>query len=287
MTEPERRDWLAAARERTGRSQESLAHHLGVSTKAVSYWERGVTMPRIDIRRDLAESLGLTLDELSRRLGLAAAPEPASLNGNSASPFAAITEWLTMFVRAEQSAYAIWTLVMTALPALCQNAEYARAVERSGYQGFGIDEVEHLVKLRLARAKVLETADYTALIPAYLLDAADLASAQVMAAQAAHLLDLANRPNVTLHIFEPRHLSSVPYNEFTLLGTAGPDPDTVTEFAFGEALSRHSPDVVADRVKAFAHLASLALDPEESREAITRSTGRYAALASLQKGPTP
>jgi transcriptional regulator with XRE-family HTH domain len=279
-----RRDWMTTARERTGRSQESLAHYLGVSTKTISFWERGLSVPRIDIRSDLADALGLTMDELSRRLGIEAAPEQASLNGaGSSGAFGAITEWLTMFVRAEQSAYAIWTLVITAHPALCQTAGYARAVEHSGHRNFPPDKIEHFVQKRLERAAVLDTADYLALIAAPLLDAIQ-GGPEVMAEQMAHLLDLADRSNITLRIIGTEHLAAAP-GELTLLATAGQEADIATEIGLRGPRSDEGPIAAAEHVRLFEHLASSALDPEASRAAIARSHDRFVALATnLRKG---
>jgi transcriptional regulator with XRE-family HTH domain len=276
---------MAAARERTGRSQEALAQYLGVSNKTVSWWERGLSTPRVDIRSDLAEALGFTMDELSRRLGLRSAPDSAELNG-SVSPFAAITQWLTMFVRAEQSAYAIWTLETHAFPALCQTAGYARAVELTGHREFTAEEIDELVERRMARAAVLERADYAAIIASPLLDA-NKGCPDVMAEQLAHLLDLAERPNVTLLVVDYVHLSAAP-GDFTLLATAGQAPDVATEIGVKGHRSDEGPLAAADHVRLFDHLASLALDPEASRTAIARSADRFAAMATtLQRGTTP
>jgi hypothetical protein len=238
-------------------------------------------MPRVDIRPDLAETLGFTMDELGRRLGIAAAPEPAELNGN-VSPFAAITGWLTMFVRAEQSAYAIWTLVTHALPALCQTAGYARAVEMSGHRQFTDEEIEDLVERRLERAAVLDSADYVALIAAPLLDARQ-GGPEAMAEQMAHLLDLAARPNVTLHVIDHEHLSATP-GEFTLLATAGPAADMATEGGVNGDRFEDGPRAAANHVRLFDHLRSLARDPDASRFLIARSADRFAALATTMKG---
>lgn len=57
---------LKQLRERVGLSQEALARIVGVSSKTVSNWERGIsiaslTVPQIKI---LCQSLNITLDEL-------------------------------------------------------------------------------------------------------------------------------------------------------------------------------------------------------------------------------
>ena len=45
-------------------SQTELALMLGISNRAVSKWERGITMPDISIINELSKILGITSDEL-------------------------------------------------------------------------------------------------------------------------------------------------------------------------------------------------------------------------------
>lgn len=274
----ERRDWLAEARERAGRSQDSLGDLLGVTGKTVSHWERGVSIPRPDVRAELAKALGFTMDELCRRLGLTSAPEQASLNGDGPGVFGAITGWLSMIVRAEQSAYAIWTLAVTALPALCQTPGYAHTLESGGHRDFPPHEVDEMVRARLERAAVLDRATYTALIAAPLLEAC-AGGPDVMAEQLAHLLDLADQPNVTLQVLDVEHLYATP-GEFSLLATAGTEPDTAVEIGVRGPIYAEGPVATLDHAALFAHLASLARDPEASRVAIARAADRFAAMAT-------
>jgi DNA-binding XRE family transcriptional regulator len=276
---------MATARERAGLSQDALAHTLGVTAKTIGHWEGGHSTPRPALRLHLAKLLGFTMDELTRRLGLDIAPDQAALNGASAGAFASITEWLSMLVRAEQSAYAIWTLDTHAFPALCQTAGYARIVEKSGHWPFTPEEVDELVRKRLDRAAVLDRADYTALIAAPLLDAV-VGNPDVMADQFAHLLALADRPNIVLQIIDVDHLFAAP-GRFTLLATAGPDPDMAAESGVRGPTYTEGAAATAEYVRLFNHLASKARDPEASRAAITRSADRFAALAATIKRGNP
>jgi transcriptional regulator with XRE-family HTH domain len=281
----DRRIWLAEARERSGRSQEQLAHALGVTATTVSNWERGVSTPRPAVRPPMADALGFTMAELGRRLGLDSAPEQAALNGDG-SPLRAIAEWLSIFVRVEQSAYAIWTLVTSSLPALCQTAGYARAVEAGGYQAFTPDQIDELVQRRMARAVVVDQgAQLVALIPAPLLEAAT-GGPDVMAEQLGHLLALADRPNVTILVIDGGHLFAAP-GPFTLLATAGPDPDVATEFGVAGPRLDEGPPIVAEYVRLFDHLAALARGSEASRAAIARAADRFAAMTATNKRGTP
>ncbi len=57
---------LKTLREKAGLSQEGLARLIGVSSKTVSNWERGISIASLTIPqvKALCQSLGVTLEEL-------------------------------------------------------------------------------------------------------------------------------------------------------------------------------------------------------------------------------
>ena len=55
---------IAAIRKEQNRTQRDLANELGVSSAAISKWERGVGFPDVSLVEPLAESLGITIAEL-------------------------------------------------------------------------------------------------------------------------------------------------------------------------------------------------------------------------------
>ncbi len=55
---------LYALRKRAGLSQSQLGEKVGVSNKAVSKWENGLAKPGLDIVHRLADTLGVTVDDL-------------------------------------------------------------------------------------------------------------------------------------------------------------------------------------------------------------------------------
>ena len=63
-------EFLAAQRKEKGYTQKELAARLFVSDKAVSKWERGLSMPDISLLMPLADILDVTVTELleSRKL---------------------------------------------------------------------------------------------------------------------------------------------------------------------------------------------------------------------------
>ena len=55
---------IAAIRKEQNRTQQDLANELGVSSAAISKWERGIGFPDISLIEPLATSLGITIAEL-------------------------------------------------------------------------------------------------------------------------------------------------------------------------------------------------------------------------------
>lgn len=55
---------IAAIRKEQNRTQQDLANELGVSSAAISKWERGMGFPDVSLIEPLATSLGITIAEL-------------------------------------------------------------------------------------------------------------------------------------------------------------------------------------------------------------------------------
>ena len=56
--------FIAACRKRANLTQLQLADKLGITDKAVSKWERGITMPDTSIMLELCDILGISVNEL-------------------------------------------------------------------------------------------------------------------------------------------------------------------------------------------------------------------------------
>ena len=56
--------FIAVRRKRANLTQLQLADRLGVTDKAVSKWERGITMPDTSIMLELCDTLGISVNEL-------------------------------------------------------------------------------------------------------------------------------------------------------------------------------------------------------------------------------
>ena len=57
-------EFIYQKRKARGLTQDELGRRLGVTNKAVSKWEVGETLPDVTIIRNLAEELGVSVDEL-------------------------------------------------------------------------------------------------------------------------------------------------------------------------------------------------------------------------------
>ena len=68
--------FVAAMRKEKGWTQKQLAARIGVSDKAVSKWERALSLPDISLLEPLAAALGVTVAELLHGERLAAPLEP-------------------------------------------------------------------------------------------------------------------------------------------------------------------------------------------------------------------
>lgn len=66
MSQEESKLTLKQLRDRAKLSQENLARLVGVSSKTISNWERGISVASLTIPQTkvLCEALGVTLDEL-------------------------------------------------------------------------------------------------------------------------------------------------------------------------------------------------------------------------------
>ena len=60
---------IARLRKEKGMTQQELADKLQITDKAVSKWERGLACPDISILPQVAEILGVNVDDRKRQIG--------------------------------------------------------------------------------------------------------------------------------------------------------------------------------------------------------------------------
>ena len=141
-----------------------------------------------------------------------------------------LPHWFETFLGLEQASSVIRTYEPQFVPGLLQTEDCARAVIRLGHPGGSTDEIDRRVALRMTRQQLLAQPDPPSLW-AVLDEAAlwRLGSRTAMRTQLQHLLDQAQRPNITLQAV-PFHAGghAAAGGPFTILRFAEPDlPDIV------------------------------------------------------------
>jgi hypothetical protein len=169
----------------------------------------------------------------------------------------------------EADAKSLSTYQTLLIPGLLQTSAYARAVMSGINRASTADEVDALVQVRIARQSVL-TRPTPLKLWAIIHEAAlriDI-DPRVMRAQLQHLLEQAERPNVSIQIMPvvkgPHPGMSGP---FTVLGfPESADLDVVLVEHLASALYVESAADVSEYGTAFEHLRAEALPPDESAD---------------------
>ncbi|WP_367324731.1 DUF5753 domain-containing protein [Streptomyces sp. HUAS ZL42] len=118
-----------------------------------------------------------------------------------------LPSWFEQHIGLEEAACLIRTYEVQFVPGLLQTSEYAAEVIRLGYPLGTEDQIQRRVSLRMARQELLNGPDAPRLWA--VVDEAALrrptGGAEVMRAQLRHLIEAADRPNVTLQVL-PFHV---------------------------------------------------------------------------------
>jgi hypothetical protein len=178
--------------------------------------------------------------------------------------------WLDAFVGLEDAASQIRAYEVQFVPGLLQTAEYAFGVVMLRYSNHR--EISRRVALRMERQAVLARPDPPDL--EVVLDEAVLRRAiggsRGMREQLEHLIEMAERPNVTIHVIPFRAGGHAAGGEaFSLLHFAENDlPDVVYMEHLTGAQYLDNPDTVVGYRAVMEQLRSAALDPASSLELI-------------------
>ncbi|HEY8525523.1 MAG TPA: helix-turn-helix transcriptional regulator [Acidimicrobiales bacterium] len=185
-----RRQKLAEARKKAGKSQEQVAHELGLDRTTIGKWERGESTPHPQQRPRYADALGISLHELDQMLsGL----PPA----DGRTPI-----WLAQYLGMEQSASSMRSHETQVVDGLLQTPDYAAAIARS----VGVGEtpesyVQRNIEQRAWRqARVLSGDLQLFVVQPETVLRLQLGTPEVMAGQMDRLVELGDRPNVTYQI---------------------------------------------------------------------------------------
>jgi transcriptional regulator with XRE-family HTH domain len=164
------------------------------------------------------------------------------------------------------------------LHGLLQTHAYAAAVIRAADADLPEEVAQHWTEFRLKRQEIFERDN----APQYMsiLDEGALrrqvGGRQVMRAQLAHLLDLANRPNITLRVLPfTAGAPASPEGAFTYLTMSPPCNDVVQINTEGGAIYLETP--TTDRfAEAYTRLELKTLDVDDSRAFIKKQMEQFA-----------
>jgi transcriptional regulator with XRE-family HTH domain len=183
-----------------------------------------------------------------------------------------LPSWFEAYVGLEEVATQVRAYEVQFVPGLLQSEDYARAVTLLGHDDELPREVERRVRLRMARQAVLERAEppnvWAVVDEAVLRRPAG--SPAVMQGQLKHLLDLAERPNITIQIMPFRAGGhSAAGGAFSILRFAEPDlPDVVYLEQLTSSLYLDKPEVVDSYLKVMERVCMEAATPADSVDVI-------------------
>ncbi|MDO0938809.1 helix-turn-helix transcriptional regulator [Streptomyces sp. DG2A-72] len=269
---------LAGFREDAGLAQDQAARALGFSPAKLSRIEagKGRRPPAENDVRALLELYGTADYEASVLLKLLhRAGEPGWWQRYDKR---LMPEWFDRLVGLQEAAAAIRTFEIQYVPGLLQTPEYTGAVVRRGLPTAPAAEVRRRVELRTRRTELLLRADapqlWAVIDESVLLRV--LGSVDVMREQLAHLVEMAQRSNVTVQIV-PLDVTnaSAPAIPITYLRFGGLDlPDVVYLEHIRSANFLEDQDETEEYRLALDRLADEALTPRASLELLRETMER-------------
>lgn len=192
---------LRAVRTNSALPGRELSKRIGYSHGTVSHWETGRRVPTVEDVVAFLAVAGVTGTEKDRIVELARhANEPNWLT----TGMPGIPQQLAGAVECERAASKITEWCPMALPGLTQTTDYSRAQLTAA--GLTAMEVEQRLMVKTSRREILTRRDPVELLAYIGQDALcdPVGSSLVMADQLRHLLELAERRNVTLRVIPPR-----------------------------------------------------------------------------------
>jgi hypothetical protein len=177
-------------------------------------------------------------------------------------------DWFMDYLNAESKASMLRSWSPMIMPGLLQCEAYARAV--LAVELYPPERLAELVTARIGRQAVIGRASLTAIIDQHVLER-QIGSAEVMAAQCAHMASLAARRNVAVHVI-PHGVNLGLWGEFHI-ATHG-NQATVCLTAV-EDIPSTSPSLVAKVTEAYERLLGAALPRAESLTLITNGGDQW------------
>lgn len=186
---------LKQIRNAAGLTLRQAAGRVSFTNPTISNWENGNRLPSIQDLSELLDAYGVEGDERERLLGLRRQADDAP--GQIVVGAPSIGPQLAQLIDHEQRALRIVNWAPLLIPGLLQTPDYARAIMGDA------PDAETRVKLRRGRQDILtrhrDPVELLAMIDSEVL-VRPVAPQGVMVDQLRHLLDMAERPNITVQI---------------------------------------------------------------------------------------
>jgi hypothetical protein len=197
---------------------------------------------------------------------------PATRKRTASEAATSDPDQFNLYIGLEAGATRIESYDALVLKGLVQTAEYAEAILRGAFQGFPEAEVRRRLRSRMRRQELLTAESPTQLwlvVPQQVLEV-PVGGPEVMRGQLAHLLELAELPNVELQVILR---SVVPYSAlhgpFTIMSFPIPgDAGLVYVETRVRGLFFEEPHELQEYAQVMNHLRVTARPPEESRRLI-------------------
>lgn len=259
---------LRRLRELKGLTLEEAGARVGISKATLSRYETKegtVKWPAVDA---LCREYGASDEERGALVELA---KGAKIQGWWRSLADPIPESMNLMLTLEDEVVREDHYASVYVPGLLQTRAYAEAVHRASEVQCPEREVQHMVDIRMKRQELLERDE-----PPHIWCVIDEAAIrrvvggqQVMRDQLRHLLDMCNRPNITVQALPfstGAHAAAV--GSFAILRGPKPELDVVYVDLLGGGLFMEKPQELDRYRLAFQYLSAQALDLESSKELI-------------------
>jgi transcriptional regulator with XRE-family HTH domain len=253
---------LANYRKRTGLKQADAAKRAGVSVGKLSHLETGERQQQpADIANVLA-AYGAPQHDINRLTSLAEVPDESNWWGAWRD---VVPDWFGTFVGLERLATKEFVFEPIVIPGLLQTENYARELSRSSGR-VRLDHSERVVEVRMGRARRLSGDNPMHLHAAVNEQALRLrvGAPEILREQYEHLLELAERPNITLQVVVPeRGPFDASTGQFVVLEFDQVRPIVYAELQDGAMYVQHPGEVDTYRESA-RNLEEVALPPDDS-----------------------
>lgn len=274
---------LAQLRRLRGMTQSKLAASMNVATQAVSRWETGHSDVALDNIQPLACALDLTVERLHRVLDNVD-DELSGGTGETETIQRLVPEWLTAYVAQEQSASRIQSYESNVVHGLLQTRDYAQVVaSESDYtRGRASSRTDKLVQLRLRRQAALTRAVEPLELEVVMSETTlrtRVDGRETMHHQLRHIVDMADLPNITIHILPfSSGYHTATRGSFTLLtfpweAESSPTTGYTESYIGGNYIdTRYQIDHFAIL---YRHLRQMALTPSDSIKFVQQVAEEY------------